>query len=65
MGITHTNSRSNVETVSKGIALKLNIEFTPLNGWLHCFRKHGGLRYRTMNRDSKNVFEKEVGTWKM
>jgi hypothetical protein len=30
------------------IALKLNIELTPLNGWLDRFRKGVGLSYRTM-----------------
>jgi hypothetical protein len=28
-------------------------------------RKHAGLSYRSMNRESKSVFEEEVGTWKM
>jgi hypothetical protein len=65
MGIIDTNSRSNVATESEEIALKLNIEFTPLNGWHHCFTKHGGLSYGTMKRESKIVFEMEVGTRKM
>jgi hypothetical protein len=30
------------------IALKLNIEFKPSNGWIDQFRKCVGLSYRTM-----------------
>jgi hypothetical protein len=46
------------------IALKLNIEFTTLNGWLDRFRKHAGLSYRTMSGESKIVNEEDVGVWK-
>jgi hypothetical protein len=45
------------------IAFKLNIEFTPLRGWLDQLRC-AGLRYRTMSRKSGSVIEDEVGSWK-
>jgi hypothetical protein len=34
-------------------ALKLNIEFTPLNGWLNQFRKQAGFSHRNMSRETK------------
>jgi hypothetical protein len=46
------------------IALKLNTELTPLNGWLDRFRKHAELSYKIMSGESKSVTVVEVGVWK-
>jgi hypothetical protein len=49
----------------KEMTLKLNIHFTPSNGWFDQFRKCAGLSYRTTSRESKRVPEEDVGTWTM
>jgi hypothetical protein len=43
MGITYANSGSNVKVDAEETALKINNEFTPLNGWFDQFRKSAGL----------------------
>jgi hypothetical protein len=37
------------------IALKVNIEFTPPNGWLDRFKKCAVPSYRTISRESESV----------
>jgi hypothetical protein len=46
------------------MALKLNIHFTPSNGWFDQFRKCAGPGNRTSG-ESKRVPEERVGAWKM
>jgi hypothetical protein len=41
------------------IALKLNSQFMPLNGWKYRSRRLGGHSYRTMSGEYKNVTEEE------
>jgi hypothetical protein len=44
------------------IALKLDLEFTPLNGWFDWFRKHAVLSYRAMRGEFRSAIQEEVGT---
>jgi hypothetical protein len=42
------------------MALKLNTEFTSLNGWFDRFRKHARLSYRTMSGEYKSVIQEDT-----
>jgi hypothetical protein len=61
MGIILVYTSSMLRQKAEEVALKINIEFIPLNGWLVQFRKRAELSYRTMSGECKSVIEEEVG----
>nr|AOE48153.1 CENP-B-like protein 1 [Locusta migratoria] len=46
------------------IALKLNIDFKPSNGWLYRFKKCAGLTYRKVCGEERSVNMEEVDVWR-